>query len=126
MGTVSDIIDGIGDILQSILDEGLAKLLEVLISGFTLVFSAPTITLATLFNDKPGFVDPLLMPPAFCEAAPFELGVMKTFELLDVTTSDFNLKYTPVGMLMCTVSNFALGSGYEYGLTTTISNFSLT
>jgi hypothetical protein len=126
MAIVEDIVEGIEDILQSVLDQGLAKLLEVLISGFTLVFSAPTITLATLFNDKPGFVDPLLMPPAECYEAPFELGTITSDGLLDVVTSDFDLKYTPTGVLICTVSNFNMGTGFDKGLTTTVSPFSLT
>lgn len=63
MGVASDIIDGIEDILQSIIDKGFAKLLEVVIAGFTLVMSAPAIALATIFNDEPGYIDPLLLPP---------------------------------------------------------------
>lgn len=81
MGVVEDIMDGIEDILQSVIDKGLQYLLEVLISGFTLVFSAPTIALATLFNDEPGFVDPLLLPPLEVQYCHMDLYDIKDFRL---------------------------------------------
>lgn len=124
MGTVSDIIDGIGDILQSIIDKGLAKLLEVLISGFTLVFSAPTITLATLFNDKPGFVDPLLMPPAVCYEQRLELLAPDSSSLLDVTVGDLSILYPRTGELNVSVRQFQL-TVVDAGLACTVQGLSL-
>lgn len=124
MGTVGDIIDGIGDILQSIIDSGLAKLLEVLISGFTLVFSAPSIALATIFNDKPGFVDPLLMPPAVCYEQRFELIAPSSSGLLDVTVGDFSILYTRTNELTVSVRPFQL-TVVDAGLTCTAQGLSL-
>lgn len=125
MGTVSDIIEGIGDILQSILDEGLAKLLEVLISGFTLVFSAPTITLATIFNDKPGFVDPLLMPPLECYEQRIELLAPDPSGLLDVTVGDLSILYPRTNELNVSVRPFQL-TVVDAGLSCTAQGLSLT
>lgn len=96
MGTVQDIVDGIEDILQSVVDNGLQKLLEVLISGFTLVFSAPAIALATMFNDKPGFIDPLLLPP------------------LKVGYQRLNLLDLHIDALDCVDRNLSLRDSIEY------------
>jgi hypothetical protein len=63
MGVVDEIIDEIEDILDSVVDKGIELLLKVIISGFTLITSAPGIALASHYNNQIGYVDPLLMPP---------------------------------------------------------------
>lgn len=56
MGVFDDMVEDVaGDIIE--------LLLKTLLSGTVLVSSTPAIALASAFNSRVGFVDPLLLPP---------------------------------------------------------------
>lgn len=124
MGVVEDIMDGIEDILQSVLDSGLAKLLEVLISGFTLVFSAPTIALATIFNDSPGFIDPLMLPPIPVTYGKFEIHHFSDVSLT-AELGEFALRDPPPGSFLTPGHAPFVIDEYDHGLPATVMEFAL-
>lgn len=120
MAIHEDIIDGIEDILQSVVDSGLQKLLEVLIAGFTLVFSAPTIALATIFNDEPGFVDPLLLPPLEVVSGRLSLDNRVSHPDLECTAHDLELESEDLTFqLVVTFGAMAIMDSNDTGLAVT-------
>lgn len=107
MGVVEDIVNGMESILDSAIDKGLEMLLKVIVSGFTLITSAPGIALATHYNNQIGFVDPLLLPPINTTAAQIvDFGVI---EAGDVVTRATYLQdsYVPYSAIVTTPSSIA-------------------
>jgi len=54
---------GFDDMLEGVAEDIIELLIKTLFSGTVLLASTPPIALATIFNNRVGFVDPLLLPP---------------------------------------------------------------
>lgn len=70
MGVVDDIIDRLEEILDelgdTIVENVIGTLAKILISGITVVGSTPGLLLASVFNNRIGYIDPLLLSPIQC------------------------------------------------------------
>jgi len=122
MTVVQDIIDNIAEIAQSLVDNAISKLLKIVISGYTLLFSAPAIALGSLFNDEVGYVDPLLLTPLETFTGKFFLCNFDA-QTLHAVKSGFYLRM-PVGIAAYRIESFILDD-YTAGLVCTEQVFTL-